>query len=413
MRTATTRTNHLVFVSLGCLLALLIVVGAGCGKQENPAPSPGNAEPNTTPPAQSPSSPNDVSEAPAKPNTVVATVNGQPITEAELNAGIDYYMRNDPQASMLPPQYAVQIRSLFKPRVLDLLVGQTLLRQGAKAAGVEVSDEEVVATLEKTAAAQTPPLTIDQFKQMLEAQGGNFQEVVNDFREGLVLDKFMTEKFADQVNVTDANARAYYDENIADFNQPEVVKASHILLGYTNPDPNADRSADPNKAKIEELLAQIRDGADFGELASIYSIDLGSKARGGDLGYFPRGSMETAFENAAFALEPNQVSDVVETPYGFHIIKSTDHREGRVIPFDEVKDRIIDMLKQRERNVLVAKYVEELKAKAKIEYAAGDEPNAPPAMPATVTPAPITRTPRTPEPADANSALTVVEPNTN
>lgn len=400
MRT-TTRTSRLVSVSLGCLLASLIVIGAACSKQETPAPAPSTPEPNATsePSMPTPSGVPEPVAAPnaTEPNAVVATVNGEVITEAQLNAGIDYYVRSDPQVAMLPPQYASQIRSVLRPRVLDTLVGQTLMKQEAKAAGIEVSDEEVMATLEQTAAAQDPPLTIDQFKQMLAAQGGDFNEILDSFREGLLLEKFATEKFADQLEITEGEARAYYDEHIEDFNQPEVVQVSHIMLGHTA---SADPNSDPNKIKAEELLAEIRGGADFAQVAMDNSTDQGSKMRGGRLGYLQRGPMAGPFEDAAFALEPNEVSDVVETQYGFHIIKVTDHRDAGITPFDEVKARIIQVLEQQRRSDLVNQYVNTLKETATIEYPADSNAPAPtaPPTPMTITPAPIDRTPRTSEP---------------
>ena len=409
MRTATTRTQRLISASLGCLLALVMIVGAGCGKKESPTPSSGTPESNSTPGLQTPV-PNDVPEPAAEPNAIAATVNGEIITEAQLNERIDYYLRMDPQASRLPSQLISQLRPTLRPRILDVLVGQVLLKQEARAAGMEVSEDEALATLEQTAAAQNPPLTIDQFKELLEAQGGNFEATLADFREGMMLDEYVTNKFAGQIDVNDEEAKAFYDDNIEEFKQPELVQASHILLGHTD---SADPNSDPNKVKAEDLLAQIRAGADFAELALANSIDQRSKTRGGDLGYFQRNQMVEPFSNAAFALEPNEVSDVVETQSGYHIIKVTDRQDAQTIPFDEVKDRIIEVLEQRKRSELVNGFIDELKKDATIEYPFGSEAVAPPAAPEFVNPAPITRTPRTSEPPDDPREIVVVEPNTN
>ena len=414
MRTATTRTNRFVFASLGCLLALLLVIGAGCGKQENPPATP---EPNAASGSQTPV-PNDVPSpvvAPSvpEPNAVAATVNGEVITEAQVEAQVDGYLRSNQQAAMMPPDLMNQIRPMLRTRMLDALIGQVLLLQEAKKSGVTVSDDEVMTELEERAAGQTPPLTVDQLKMMFAAQGVDFADVVADFRNALTLDKFLTEKMADQAEVSEEEARAYYNDNITDFNQPERVEASHILLGFGLTDPNADPSTDPNRILAEELLAQIRDGADFGELAMANSVDKTSSVKGGELGYFWRERMVPEFSDAAFALEPNEVSDVVESQYGYHIIKVTDHKDAGIAPFEEAQTYIENLLKEQKQTELVTAYLTELKAGATIEYPAADEPEASAPTPSTTTPAPIIRTPRPAEPGAGESDVTVIEPNTN
>ena len=417
MRTATIRTNRFVFALLGCLLALLVVVGAACRKQEAPAPS--TPEPNPTSGMQTPAS-NEGSGTVVEPNAsepeaIAATVNGEVITEVQLNAQIDFSLRSDRQLAALPPQFLETLRPRIRTQVLDNLINQVLLLQEAEKAAVTVSDEEVMVVLGELGASQVPPLTVDQIKERLESQGGDFNDLVADYRKGLTLEKFMDQQLAGQAEVSEEEARGYYDAHIADFNQPELVEASHILLGFANSgDPNADSATDPNKIKAEALLAQIKDGADFAESAMANSSDPGSRVRGGQLGYFPReGDMVAPFAEAAFALEPNEVSDVVETPYGYHIIKVTDHRDARVIPFDEAREYIDSIVKGEKQTALVADYLATLKGNATIEYPAASEPEASAPAPTAMTPAPIIRTPRTSEPNAGEGDVIVVEPNMN
>ena len=138
---------------------------------------------------------------------------------------------------------------------------------------------------------------------------------------------------------TDAQMQAYYQEHVEDrFTDPAEVRARHILVKV---DPGADEAAKSKaRAEADDLLKQVRAGGDFEALAKAHSKDPGSAAKGGDLGFFPRGRMVPTFDAAAFALEPGQVSELVETPFGFHIIKVEEKKAGGVRPFEAVREQI-------------------------------------------------------------------------
>ncbi len=138
-----------------------------------------------------------------------------------------------------------------------------------------------------------------------------------------------------KVNVTEAEAKQYYDENTATFETPEMVRAAHILIGTRDPATGAEMSDDQKAARkkqAEDLLKRARGGEDFAKLAKQYSDDPGSKDEGGEY-TFPRGKMVAAFEEAAFALNTNQVSDIVTTPFGYHIIKLYEKLPAKKEPF--------------------------------------------------------------------------------
>lgn len=413
MKPATTRTNRLVLASLGCLLALSIVVGSACRKEESPAPPPPTPTPNVVEPGVP--APNEaagqaVEPGPIEPAPVAVTVNGEAVTEAQLQAQIDENFRRNPQMASLPPALLNQLRPALRTQVLDQVIGQILLKQQIEAAGIEVTDGEVLATLEERGAQQNPPLTVEQVRQSAEEEGIGFAQIMDRFRQALALEKLVEPQMAGKTEVTEEEAKAYYDENPTRFDLPETVRASHILLG---PTASADPNSDPNKAKAEELLAQIKEGADFAELAGTYSIDLGSKGRGGDLDYFPRGATVPEFEEAAFALEPNEVSDVVETQYGYHIIKATGRQDARTIPFEEAEPQIVQVLERQKQEQVITDYVQSLKEEATIVYPPG---SAPPTtnVPSMGVPVPAPNTPPTPAPViTPNDVPTAVEPNTN
>jgi peptidyl-prolyl cis-trans isomerase C len=259
------------------------------------------------------------------------------------------------------------------------------LDQKVKEANIVITEEEVISKITEFAAAQREPLTLEEFKNKMEQYGQSFDNVKADVRDGLARNKFMEAHWAGKIDVTEEEAQKYYDENIKQFEQPEQVRVSHILIKPELTDPNVDTNADPNedkakarakaKVKAEELLKQLKDGADFAELAKAHS-NCPSAPKGGDLGFFPRGQTVPAFENVAFELEIGQISDVVETEYGYHIIKATDHKEASTIAFEQAKDDIIRQLTQNKQSELADEYIESLKAKAKIVYPAGKEPSA-------------------------------------
>ena len=163
---------------------------------------------------------------------------------------------------------------------------------------------------------------------------------------------------------TDAQVREFYDKNPDKFKQEEAIRASHILI------PADEKADDATKkkarAEADSVLKELQAGGDFAELAKKHSKD-GSAAQGGDLNFFPKGQMVPAFDQAAWALKPGQISDVVTTPFGYHIIKVTDHRAASTVPFDQVSGRIKEYLAQQQKQERAQAFIESLKQKAKIE----------------------------------------------
>jgi Parvulin-like peptidyl-prolyl isomerase len=144
--------------------------------------------------------------------------------------------------------------------------------------------------------------------------------------------------FAQSVNVSDADLHKQYNDNIDSYRTPERVDVRHILIKTTD----VPKDEVPKlKAKAEDVLKQLKGGADFATLAKKYSQDPGSAAKGGDLGWIVRGQTVPAFEKAAFSLKPNQLSDLITTEYGFHVIQVLAHQEAQTQSFDEVKPQLL------------------------------------------------------------------------
>jgi peptidyl-prolyl cis-trans isomerase D len=151
-------------------------------------------------------------------------------------------------------------------------------------------------------------------------------------------------KISESIDVTEAQVRQAYDQNKDRYRMPERAKARHILI-MTQGKP---ASEEPKlKAKAEDILKQLKAGANFAELATKYSDDPGSKEKGGDLGWFGKGQMVPEFEAATFALKPNEISGVIKTSYGYHIIQVLEKEQARLKPFDEVKTELTTELKKQ------------------------------------------------------------------
>jgi peptidyl-prolyl cis-trans isomerase D len=165
--------------------------------------------------------------------------------------------------------------------------------------------------------------------------------------------------------VTDAQVQAYYNAHLADYEVKDQVKARHILISVPEgADAKTDAAA---KAKAQGILDQLHHGADFAALAKANSDDPGSKDNGGELGFFQRGKMVPAFENAAFALQPGQISGLVKTSFGYHIIQVEEKQTAHTKPLAEVQSTILPVLQQQEVGAAEQAYANQLTDQAKKE----------------------------------------------
>jgi peptidyl-prolyl cis-trans isomerase C len=389
-----------LFSILGCsALVLALVVGSACRPKapapaENkqaapaavePAKAPAAVEPNKAPAAVEPN------KTAAELNKPVVTVDGQVVTEGDVDDLVTMAVRQYYGSKMAsaPPQLIEQARKMIRPQAVQKLVVDRLLDEQVKAAHIEITEQELMAESETAGAQQQPPLTVEQIQASIEATGNSFEDWKAQRRKDMAYLKVLDAQWASKADVSDEEAKQYYDAHVKEYEQPEQIRASHILISTQS----ADTSADPNKVKAAaqekaaKILEQAKAGGDFAALAKENSQDPGSAAQGGDLGFFPRGKMVKPFEDAAFALQKGQVSDLVETPFGYHIIKVTDHNDASTVSFEEVKADLVGLLSQQKKNAVTRQYVESLKAKATIVYAPGNEP--PPApQPQAVQPAP-------------------------
>ena len=311
---------------------------------------------------------------------IAVTVNGVAITESQIEAALKPQLKK--LASRVKGKQNIdQYKKMLRPQILDSMITKMLLEEKIKQAQIVATDEEADAKLQEIAASQNK--TVQDLKALMKARGMSFEETKERIRKGVAYEKLMKKQFADKINVTEEDAKNWYSQHKKHFEKPEQVRASHILIKPQKADPNA---ADPNEAKAkakaeakikaENLLKQVKAGADFATLAKENSA-CPSAQKEGDLNLFSRGRMVKPFEEAAFKLKVGQVSDVVETRFGYHIIKVTDHKQVSPRPFEEAKEYIIQRLTWMKRVNLTREYIEPLKAKANIVYPAGKEPKPP------------------------------------
>jgi peptidyl-prolyl cis-trans isomerase C len=247
-------------------------------------------------------------------------------------------------------------------QVLERLIGFHLLVQESKARKVVAPPWEVDSQVDQIK-KQFP--SEDAFKQMLQTRGITLEQLRADTAQTIAVNLMLKNELETKIAVTEADGKKFFEENKPRFRQEDSVHASHILI--RTPEPADAPTKAKAKSQADDLLAQLKKGAVFADLAKQFSQDPGSAPNGGDLGFFSKGQMVPAFEQAAFALKPGQTSGVVETPFGYHIIRVIETKAGRDLPYDEVKAQIDDYLKQQLRDQKSQEFVDQLKAKGRVQ----------------------------------------------
>jgi peptidyl-prolyl cis-trans isomerase C len=321
-----------------------------------PAPTPAAGQPGATQPGAG-----QPAEAPPKPvpatlPQVLATINGQPVGREELESAV-----KDAEARAGRPVPATERDAVYRG-LLDRVILMKLLANEAKVRGIAVTPQEVT---DRIAQIKQQFPSEAEFQKELTKRHTTMAQLQEEQRRDLVNAQTIEAEVAPRLAVTDQDLDAFYKANPDQFKEPETVRASHILFGAAKDAPAADKAK--VKAEAEGVLKRVKAGEDFAALAKQYSKDPGSAAVGGDLNFFPKGQMVPPFDAAAFAMKPGEISNLVETDFGYHIIKVTDRRTDRMVPLAEVKDRLSEFLKQRKQRELVEQYLLSLKAKYRVE----------------------------------------------
>ena len=293
---------------------------------------------------------------PAQLPDVVARVNGEDISRPDFERALQNL-----EARAGGPVPAEQRDQIYRD-LLDQLIGYTLLTQETKTRKVEVPDAEVEARIGQIR-GQFPSEEV--FKQMLSERNVTLEQMRADAKQDLAVAKMISEEVEPKSAVKPEQVDDFYAKNPDQFKQPERVRASHILIAFPQ---DADAAAKTQaREKAEQVLAQVKAGGDFAALAKEHSQDPGSAVNGGDLGFFQQGQMVGPFNDAAFSLPAGATSDLVETNFGYHIIRVAEKQPARTVPLDEVRPQVEQYLQNVNRDEQTEAFVKSLRAKGKVE----------------------------------------------
>jgi len=300
-----------------------------------------------------------------KPEKIyAATVNGEGIPLAEYNQRVEA-MKNQ-YVQMMRTAITDDLLSVIKKNSLDGMIEREILLQKAKDSDFEI-DKSVVES---------------ELQQIKEKNFGNDEKAffealrkanltVSSLREQITNDK-MIEKLrekltAEKIKITEEQQKKYYAENNAQFSKGEEVKAAHILV--------------KEEKQANEIYDLALKGEDFSELAKKHSTDQGSKDKGGDLGFFPKGQMVPEFEAAVWKLKNNEVSKPVKSQFGFHIIKRLDFKPAENKTYEQAKTEIAEKLRKEKEPEVIRDFVKEQRSKAELKIFVAVEPDLAPKMP--------------------------------
>jgi peptidyl-prolyl cis-trans isomerase C len=368
-------------IVLSGLLAIVIAV------------APPAQEPTSMTAAMSDAATMAAGQAAAK-EAVIATVNGEPITAGERDEMTDQIVYQQLRAfganiAQLPEDQVRQLRMMAKSQALDHLVNLHLVMQAKEKAGIEIPAEIVEQHKQRQTEMIQERLGMS-YEQYLVQTGKTEAQATGELVDQLKIEKLL-EARTGELEPTDEQERAYYEQNKEKMTEPAQLRTSHILIKFPGDpqDPAHQPPSDEAKAMLhkqaEEVLAMVKAGGDFAELAKKYS-GCPSAPRGGDLDFSKRGAMVDEYDKAAWAMDVNQVGDeVVETVFGYHIIKVTDKKEGGVPAFEQVSQEIHNTMTSQRFQDAMESLLEELRKSAKIELkqsaqaapAAGMMPPAP------------------------------------
>jgi peptidyl-prolyl cis-trans isomerase C len=296
---------------------------------------------------------------PSLAGETVALVNKVPISLDSYNQCWPPFLK---QKGIAPGQSGTKENGGGLKRVLiDWLIDQELLFQEARETGYLAGSGSVDEELERIL---RPFKSQEGFASTLSRNNFTLEQYREFLRRRLTVENFLKNEIAGTVEVTNEEVDAYYNVHLDRFRTPEQVRVRHIMVRVPHDAGTAEREA--ARKRIEEILRAHQDGADFNELARKHS-DCSSSIKGGDLGFFARGKMSPSFEERAFSLQAGSVSGIVETPFGYHVIKVEERREAARVPPEEVAATLREYLREIKVDEAVEERLQSLRDRASVE----------------------------------------------
>lgn len=311
--------------------------------------------------------PADTAAIKSSDDPVVAKGKGFQITKSKLDDAYIVYKANlNPQA----PPISDDQRTMIKSNLLERLVFTELLLEKGTEADKKKAQEET----DKYIAKYKDQMGATVFEAQVKSTGMTMDTFQKRAFEQNVCEIVLDREVKPSITVTDADVKKFYDDHPKDFEQPEQVRAAHVLISTLDKDtqqplPPAKKAEKEKLAK--DIKARAEKGEDFAKLAKEFSEDPGSKDKGGEY-TFPRGQMVPEFEAAAFSMKPGQISDLVETRYGYHIIKTLEKIPGGKVELSKVEKKIKDYLTGQEFQKKLPVYFDKLKKEADVQLVKAD-----------------------------------------
>ncbi len=287
-------------------------------------------------------------------NKVVAKVNAKEIRESDLMDAMTAAIGQNPQLrSVLDSEDQM---SEFKKQILEQLITTELLIQESRKIEIDALDAEIDEKMKELKMGFSGE---DDFEAALSQQGMSVADLREKISNSVRINHLMETKVRKGKSPSEDETKAFYKENEQRFVQPELVKASHILVRVA---PDADEATRQEaRKKCAALLKRLQDGEDFAELAKANSDDPSAAQNGGALGFVARQQVVPEFGEAAFALKPGELSDVVESPFGYHIIRTEEKKPETRQSYEEVKERIAQYLEATASQGKMAEYIQSLR----------------------------------------------------
>jgi len=294
----------------------------------------------------------------------LATANGARIRQNAVDTYVEFLKNQNPAS--VPAEDTPEFKTL-QANILDSLIVLRVLQNYADKNNFKVTQKEIDDAYQKI--VESYPSESD-FEKDLVAKKISKKFFMDQIKSQVLRDKIFTD-VTKNITISDAEVKKYYDDNKETlFKVPEQIQVSHILIQFNVPEGQelTEQLKKTAYDKIKAVQEKLKSGEDFAALAKSYSEDTASKENGGDIGFISAGQTIKEFEDAAFALKVGEVSDIVETTYGYHLIKATDHKDEYIKDFSEVTDTIKSYLLNGKQIDEWEKYVSDLILKTNIKY---------------------------------------------
>ena len=291
------------------------------------------------------------------PDDLVATVNDVEISQEDYEQAVSQTQSRMAQQGQPVAEGELET---FRADILDQLIAEELLYQEAQEQGLTVEDGSTDSQIEQMRARFDSD---EGWQQALERNGVTEEELREQIERNALIQQLISTAVPEPGEVTEDEVQEFYDENPEFFEQGEQISARHILIDTRELESEAE--IDDARQRAEDVRQELVDGADFAALAQERS-EGPSATRGGDLGTFGRGQMVPAFEEAAFALEEDEISQVVESEFGFHVIQVTEKMDSGLVPVEQVSQSIRQYLGQQKQADALDSYVDELREEADV-----------------------------------------------